>query len=137
MEDQLITFETAKLAKEKGFNELVTHFFYNDTKFHTPSTYLEKSDSSLKLDFFEDLMSNFNKSNDYISAPTQSLLQKWLREVYNIEIEINCFTEQPMNNEIWEKAYQVFVNWEAKHPYYNKYEEALEKGLIEGLILIP
>lgn len=89
MEDQLISFETAKLAKEKGFEEYC--FSYYNLKGEIKHNYSENG-SSTDVDFrvdLEDLLDNFNRGipNTY-SAPTQSLLQKWLREVHKIHIEI-------------------------------------------------
>ena len=59
MEDTRITFETAKLAKEKGF------------EFRVVWEYI--------LGFKED-----SERDKYLS--TQSLLAKWLREKYNIHL---------------------------------------------------
>lgn len=61
MEDTLITFETAELAKEKGFNIPCKHLYDIKTG--------EYSDGYI--------------FGDVILAPTQSLLQKWLRDKYN------------------------------------------------------
>ena len=61
-----------------------------------------------------------------ILAPTQSLLQKWLRETHNIFISINvnyCYKIYN-NDELYEESF-----------YYNNYEEALEQGLQEALKL--
>ncbi len=93
MIEELISFETAKLAKEKGFNE-------------------------------------------QCSAPTQSLLQKWLREVHNIHVNVSyglTFTFK-INGDLKGNDYVDYSNIEE---YWSRtYEEALEKGLIEGLKLI-
>jgi len=63
MEESTVSFETAKLDKEKGFNQ---------GRFNYP-----KYDEEGNVHFI-----GFNKG---YSAPTQSLLQKWLREKHNIE----------------------------------------------------
>lgn len=124
MKEELIQFETAKLARNKGYDEKSIYFFREDTKLFS---------------FFGCPTCNSNPGNtsDFVcSAPTQSLLQKWLREVHNIHIKIHHFTEQPMDDEIWKDCYQVFINDIAKHPYTKTYEKALEKGLFEALKLI-
>lgn len=111
MKEQLITFETAKLAKEKGFRLLVD---------------------------FES------------SYPTQSLLQKWLREKHNIDVVIS--PERYSNGvnylvqaQKWDLNADPEVNlnfvikgscWYNDNHEYPTYEEALEKGLQEALKLI-
>lgn len=71
MKEKLIKFETAKIAKEKGFN------------LNTPKAY---NDNGVLV-----IQSNYPSYIDEldISAPTQSLLQKWIRETRGIHIEIH------------------------------------------------
>ena len=116
MEEQLITLETAKLAKEKGFN-IVTECFYNKG-----SGLKIQSDSLLRL------------GEDVIEAPTQSLLQKWLRETHNLHV--SAF---PVFSNRWFptiRKFNEFTEFKTIYgsPYYpnsskNTYEEALEYGL--------
>lgn len=72
MEEQLITFDTAKLAEEKGFPQLKQGLYFTKDKEHC-------------------LVGWGFKSDDFAvySAPTQSLLQKWIREVRGVHIEIH------------------------------------------------
>jgi hypothetical protein len=78
MKEQLILFGTAKLAKEKRFDCKVGNFFKLTTISHP---------------LIEDtcLLQNINSLSDVplFSRPTQSLLQKWLREVHNIDVSVN------------------------------------------------
>lgn len=74
MEEQLITFETAKLAKDKGFDWIIS-----DDKFY---------DYSGELDFTFQGYDEGVTENGRTPAPTQSLLQKWLREEHEIYIEV-------------------------------------------------
>lgn len=116
MEEQLISFETAKLAKIKGYQEW-TRDSYTPYKSHA---YLCIGHSSI------------NRSK-YIAAPTQSLLQKWLREKHNIHTAILA-CEVPAS----EVKYYIFKG-KLKHEWsdlFDTYEEALEKDLYEGLKLI-
>ena len=115
MEEQLISFETAKLAKEKGFNIICPKVWYgilnptigNDSEF-------------------------FREHEDYCSAPTQSLLQKWIRETHNLDII-------PTSNLIG-YGYIIYQRYPPKNftnkNLYQTYEEALEQGLQEALQLI-
>jgi len=98
MKEELISFETAKLAKRKGFGDTV------DT-----ITLPER--------------------------PTQSLLQKWLRELDDWSILVYVvpyFSIEPRKEQcfIWRRG--VLISLEPE----NTYEEALEKGLQEALKLI-
>jgi len=123
MKEQLIEFNTAKLAQEKGFDVV----------------------SYLKCNF--DLIENSNfksdgKSSWYLDI-TQSLLQKWLREVHNIEVEV--YREVNFADECYYDTYCVDV-YNNKLSFLSKdytftegidtYEQALEQGLLEGLKLI-
>ena len=141
MEEQLITYPTAVLAKEKGFSEQVEHFWttHKIPDISTGSEY--QSDRNV--------FSNWNNGQGCYpttakevccSAPTQSLLQKWLREVHNIHILMNV----GMNNGIKQTFYCntiVFGTnlYESKFRSITSkytYEEALEAGIFEGLKLI-
>ena len=88
MEEQVVSFETAKIAKEKGFKELCFHYYSNEG-LQTP--YLENG-SSTDVDFrvdLEDLLEQHNNLyHNTASAPTQTLLQRWLREEHDIHIHI-------------------------------------------------
>ena len=86
MEDTHITFETAKLAKEKGFN------IYTLTKFDYQG---ETESCDLKEFNFWVL------EGGHYSRPTQTLLAKWLREEHNIHIEIS--------NNTYEEDYEIIL----------------------------
>lgn len=62
MKDELIKYETAVIAKEKGFD------------WNTSSHY-----NLAGLEFMDDMKNTEHDVFEY-SAPTQSLLQRWLRE---------------------------------------------------------
>lgn len=138
MGDQLISFETAKLAKEKGFI-LGIGWHGIDGKFYHNGQLTD------------------NHRGDNPCAPTQSLLQKWLRERKSpIVLEVNfgviddsesAFTwhiseyvpegvegtRKKDEMDFW-KNYDSFVC--VSGAWYETYEEALEEGLIETLNLI-
>ena len=132
MEDTLINFETAKLAKDKGFNWKVSlHYESNGNR------------------FFDKVECNFNNVELICSAPTQSLLQKWLREVHNINVESNYLPnikkyrclfipmtlKKPSEYSTPRTAFTSRLNYLGKENY-NTYEKALEAGLQEALKLI-
>lgn len=122
MEEQLITFETAKLAKEKGF-EIPVSNYYN----------VAEPDRIVTVGAF-----NHNckrHGNVTVSAPTQSLLQKWLREKHKIDIRVDPPTEKEgeYNSQIFEKRYSC--SWGSADSF-DSYEGALEMALLKALTMI-
>lgn len=92
----------------------------------------------------------YNPKNPHVPAMPQSLLQKWIREVHNIHIDIRYSHYDSHNNsQIWNttimaiplefklsrKEYFVRELDSDKKPYeqFYSYEEALEVGLKEAL----
>lgn len=87
--NELVTYEVAKLAKEKGFNEKVYYYYQIINKHYCEcQDRIEPYIFNFKLET-DDCFTRYNKGpEDVISAPTQSLLQRWLREEKNVHIEI-------------------------------------------------
>ena len=75
--EEICTYEVAKLAKKKGFNEYAAcnHIYEDDEQWYTLTTYT----NAKGIDWSKD---------KFTVASTQSLLQRWLREEKNIHIEI-------------------------------------------------
>ena len=135
MEETLISFETAKSAKDREFDLECKYRYY---KVYAGST-LNKVGHNVG-DF---VLSTINKNDNSLGvaslaeAPTQALLQRWLREVYNIHLMVEPYyneekllvygfdliTERAEEETIIEKGFKT-------------YEEALEIGLQEALKLI-
>jgi len=147
MKEELISFKTAKLAKEKGFDENINRYY-------------EQKHGSTNIHMYEGSV-----TNNSILAPTQNLLQRWLREVHRIHIVINLWIDMDrvyhynytLSQEYYpgttKKTFIPFVkyvkktgriaDWRINHPIkenvysWRTYEEALEAGLQEALKLIP
>lgn len=131
MTEQLVSFETAKLAKEKGF---VQHF---DGPLKCMLMMYHIEDKILKP---QGVVGSFN--DKYYYAPTQSLLQKWIRENHFLHIVLIPTITCDMTFKI------VDIQCNPEHeierpPYknvdafdYRDYESALEAGLKEALNLI-
>ena len=129
MEEQLVSFETAKLAKEKGFPSINTGL----NKMYTEEGH-----------FYNSVGPTFDESSSY-QAPTQSLLQKWLREKHNIIVEVKPIEWYSPKFVfyllIWHKDTIIQIKRtekdlpKIKWEFFN-YEKALEKGLFEALKLI-
>lgn len=147
MEERLITFDTAKLAKEKGFDlefcNVGWHGDFGDLKgdsYPFLGTY----------SFYKSMYCN-NKDEHQIQRPTQSLLQRWLREIHNIEVNANVnfynkkvklgyyytidkFDENNIHDGKNYDDDQISII--GKEESNNTFEEALEIGLQEALKLI-
>ena len=77
--EDYVSFETAKLLKEKGFDEPCNSFYEYKKKL-----YIHDMDK-----YFPNGMKNSDhdkENNKGISAPTLQMAMKWLREVHNIDI---------------------------------------------------
>ncbi len=131
MEEQLILFDTAKLAKEKNFD--------------IPCTKVYNTIGELWNSHYKDMKNSDPDSGACCTAPTQSLLQKWLRIKHDIHVEptLNFTSDKfPMhfNCGVMTGISSVeafkWAGIESSYTFYKKYEEALEAGLIEGLKLI-
>lgn len=74
--EDYVSYETAKLLKEKGFDVYVR-------------SYYEKNEYKTKEEFStNNALWNYNISSFRYSAPTLQMAMKWLREVYNLHIEV-------------------------------------------------
>lgn len=126
MNEDFILFQTAKLAKEKGFN-------IPTTKCYDPLS----QDPNHLFDYHQEcLLSSKERIERLIFAPTQSQLQKWLRDQkvivlpgYHYE-----FDSTPYTYWIYREFESTPLN-EWVHDF-KSYEEALEEGLKEGLKIL-
>ena len=139
MKEELVSLNVAKLAKENGFEELCYYYYDEHNKLQEP--YLENG-SSTDVEFkvnLTDLLENWNfKWNNTTSAPTQSLLQRWLREVHKIHLV--CWLYDRQNKFYTEFGYQgestTKVQGGDTTKLFDTYEQALEEGLKHCLHLI-
>lgn len=135
LEEQLVSFETAKLAKAKGFNKLCFYYYNKIGELIEPEENWSNTIVEFTVDL-TDLLDNYNnKYQENYSAPTQSLLQKWLREEYDIHIAVTPFI---LNNKNRYYAILYYDDPEnsGNDEDFNTYEEALEEGLQEALKLL-
>lgn len=154
MEDTLVGFETAKLAKECGFNELcregygingdIKNVHYIWWKFNTTNQDIDNTNAKIK-ETRKVLYPDEKYEPDFIcTAPTQSLLQRWLREEHGLIISIEPTFTYALTTNVGYYAYVKKVNKEINTLEYlyldiyfsATYEESLEIGLLEALKLI-
>lgn len=112
MKEELISYKTAVLAKEKGLPTFGISVYEYSTDGFIQSGYVYNG----------------------ISASTQSLLQRWLREKHGIHIIVGTY-----RNQFEELQYQWVteeIDPEKGEVGFDTYEQALEKGLYQALKLI-
>jgi len=138
-----VQLNTARLAKERGFNEFTEGFYYPESygarilfedAINVNKTHYDVCPEGVSL-----LKSRYNTNHatsltqaDFIAAPTQSELQKWLREKHNVDIV--CDLRKPRNSP--KKAYISIIYGGKFHSacsVFESYEEALEEGLVQVL----
>lgn len=115
--EEICTYEVCKLAKEKGF-DVPTFDWYDYTgNYHKGLIPHELHECPQYKEYY---------------APTQSLLQRWLREEKKISVEVSWFevgkkyfwVAKDMNN------HDVFKPKTTKcMTFYDTWEQALESGL--------
>ena len=143
MTEQLVTFKTAKLAKELGFkSDDIFHYVNEYGNYYDEKTHTELREFHVYFNGDVLYRGDCCYKEDLLPLPSQSLLQKWLRDVYKIQIEVwyNFFTS------VWEiSIYLLDKTYDSKRRQYiiknsiikkETYEEALEEGLFESLKLI-
>lgn len=125
-----VSFETARLLKDKGFNEKVI-CYYDDG-------------GSLNLNkFVEFQCCNQGYGSGVFAAPTLQMVMKWLREVHNIYIDISIYV---ITKDMLKYNINVYHNKGRKDSMYSgihltkectKYEDACEMAIkycLENLI---
>lgn len=121
IEESYVSFETAKLLKEEGFDvPCFNQYTERGTIWHC------------------DCPENFNKSQFTTSCPTQALAARWLREVHGIHVFTNYFFE---DNDWFYVITDTNQSDEVRGiradiRSYCTSEEAFEAGLQEAIKLI-
>ncbi len=124
--EEICTYEVCKLAKGKGF-DVPTHFAYNE--------------NCQKAMYMELCLNRNTKDSHSISAPTQSLLQRWLREEKGVVVlpylrtvlrnwSATCETLPPCKNL---NKYK-FVDLKKSFPTYELALEDALKYALENLV---
>lgn len=135
MNDQLITLKTAKSAKGIGFNQRTKYVWIDQPDFGTKC---RKINISLDITPYE------------YNCPTQSLLQKYLREKHGYHIVIiptitsnwtfkivKVISEADNDYISGIKSVSDMPPYKEVNGYdYSTYEDALEEGLYEALKLL-
>ena len=140
MEEQLVSFKTGLLAKHAGFKESCNN----------------RQSYNLPRSFYNDIVSDdLHWIDNIVMLPTQTLLQKWLRDNHKIFVTVRvdstlepkfCYslkwvTEYSDGSFEWMSTNHQDYTYNGKpgqhfSDLFYTYEEALEEGLYEALHLI-
>ena len=144
--EDYVSFETAKLLKEKGFSEN-TVCKYADVGGVTEKWYDDYRERVLRFDWDEGYLiepliepkEQYEIIGDTIFAPTLQMAMKWLREVHTIFIDIMTYTTGNKIQFRWvgyDKD-RLFSQEEGRTIYFESYEQAVETAIkytLENLI---
>lgn len=126
IKESYVSFKTAKLLKEKGFDEKCTHYYKNE-KYLVDLGY-----TNIHSYANSDLVEEF-------AAPTLQMAMKWLREIHNIHINLDIHWLHFANKNGW--MYIIvrilengteFVDAKGDsndQHFYSTYEEACEVAI--------
>jgi len=126
MTEQLVTFETAILAKQKGFDELCRNAFV-DTE-------------AGRLHPLLDLRPISNSICDnaaVVTLPTQDLLERWLREVHGLRMVIEFYNNMQFGALVSENDHHSYSYANINIKGFDTHELAREAALQHALNLLP
>lgn len=87
IKEEYVSFEIAKLLKDKGFNKPLFTFYVTDK---------DKKESTFQIMAFTDDTIDNNRSEFCYLAPTQQMAMRWLREKHLLHISLDM-----MNGGTW------------------------------------
>lgn len=120
--EDYVSFETAKLLKEKGFDEPTTKSYYTEG-FENP------------MIFSHDLLPRIQP--DEFLCPTLQMAMKWLREVHNLYINVFVTWKNKIPHYQWSIDNLITQDTIYETPCLEKYEQACEAAIkycLENLI---
>lgn len=118
--EDYVSFETAKLLKEKGFNESTDKQFNSD-----------------KIVGDYNITDRSRNPERYLDAPTIQMAMKWLRKAHNIDIIINVSSKDESDDKR-KYTYAIvsnrFIGTDNVKRIYEEACEAAIKYCLENLI---
>ena len=121
IEESYVSFDTAKLLKEAGFNVSCRYSYDNVGGFR----WLKIREPTPK---------------GWVPCPTQALAARWLREKHRIVLNV-AFIQPSIDGDMWRYLVGKMDDmiWESEYKTgrkYATYEQAMEAGLQEAVKLI-
>ncbi len=131
--EDCVSFETAKLLKEKGFDELCRCVYSPEGVFH-------KSNRTNIYDYYDNALLDEVGNADYFLAPTQAQVMKWLREVHKLDIDVSIEyknSKKVYYYSVLKKTVIRDIDCLHSETNFDSYEEACEAAIkyyLENLI---
>src|SRR5574344_1472341 len=86
VKEQYVTSKTARLAKEVKFDGTSDKYYYDDSSLIDTRERIKYTQEGLQ-DYIEDECPHISPDK-FTICPTQSLLARWLREEYDLSVEV-------------------------------------------------
>ena len=128
MKEAYVSFDVAKLLKEKGFDWVVDTYYCDDYNY-------------AQHDIIEYRKENYNSHKVHISAPTQQMACRWLRKEKGIHISADIYKDSSNDadgNIVEEWTYWAWdfywlpsgnIGDEGGYDQFDSYEDAVEAAL--------
>ena len=124
IEETYVSFETAKLLKDKGFQQMRDNCGY----FTTDMVYSISADKEGEHHFANQYPAGVFNKDKYIAAPTQQMAMRWLREIKHIHIATEPYAGYKTHScFIWKNG--MGINWQTSFHTFKTYEEACEEAI--------
>lgn len=125
IEEQFVSFDTAKMLKEEGF-DVPCQSFYRLSEKGSVTVWKDQEPH------------NQNECKHYYSRPTQALAARWIREVHKFHVFAKRSCDYSLLEHRWSywiqnAEYDVYKDVEIG---FSSYEEAFEAGLQKAIKLI-
>lgn len=123
--EDYVSFKTAKLLKEKGFNEKGVKVWYDESG----EMYCDRREIKYQIK-----IENYEK---FFQCPTLQMAMKWLREVHNIDIIISVSSKDESDDKmkyIYEIVSKQFIGTDNVKRTYKESCESAIKYCLEKLI---
>lgn len=147
---KISNFETAKLAKEKGFKIPTRHYYEQALKSkknkedgYSGTFGWKKGETNLQDGYNVNQETNTESYWYVCSAPFQTQIQDWLRETHSLNIYVTTtptFGKLESHKSKYkahiEVLFQPFKSVTMKYYLGDTHEEALEKALLEAIIYL-
>lgn len=117
--EDYVSFETAKLLKEKGFSE-ECHYAYH---YYTNQPFYHRKMNDFNGEKYRGL------KYEWYSAPTLQMAMKWLREVHHIVNEIKIQIRESVETAIKSAARKVV--WDLYVSKEKEIEKMIENAILE------
>ena len=138
--EDYVSFEIAKLLKEKGFDEYCKSAYHVGSVCSVASLGYHDNEGYGEI-IDEKQNSDFGKYDNAISAPTLQMAMKWLRNIHDIVCSVGLFTYLPEMPPYWSfnilnqsTANVMYEAFDVKCETYEEAAEAAIKYCLENLI---